>query len=154
MFYGKEWSEWMRKEFKRRTKQASVEVLAKIRKNISKSGGPGKHSKPGEFPRKISGQMSSGLSVVMGSSGLSFKVRSATAHGNYLENDTAGGVIITPKRARWLRWLDSTGQPVFAKRVRQGAIKGRSHVRRTMVEMRPRLKEIYSSRVSGTLRVG
>lgn len=145
--YTSRYTKLIEREYERRVQRAAEVIRAKIRKNISR-GGQGRHSKPGEYPRRQSGKLMRGVKTRPGRrSNLTFTVYNTMFYGDYLEYGTRGGKIIVPKRARVLSWRSWSGRKkvrVYATRVRQGAIRDRSFQRRTMVENRAVLKAIFS----------
>lgn len=158
--YTKEFTAVLQKEFERRTKRAAEVVRDQLRLNLSQPGG-GQPSKPGEFPRMQKGALVRGVYTKLSSSSpYTFRILNRAKHNAAQEYGTTGGKIIVPKKAAALRFM-AGGKVVFSKRVRQGAISARAQARRTLQEMRPVIRAIYTRGISGmmkgnklTLRIG
>lgn len=74
----------------------------------------------------------------------------SNSYSLWLEFGTAGGKIIRPVNKKVLSWIDPvTGERRFAMWVRQGAIKGRSFLRRTLLEERAKIKEMLTKPMPG-----
>lgn len=143
----------VRNELEKRIALARTEAKRRVRKNISTPGGPGSHSKPGEFPRKITGKMRDGVDTKLTRGKLGFGVFSSAKHANWIEFGTKGGVLIRPVRAKMLSWV-SGGRRYFARSVIQGAIRDRSYVRRTLVSMRAYFAKTMGKPFGNVTRIG
>lgn len=125
----------IRKEIVKRLKTTLELLKTRIQRNISKSNRAGGPSKPGEFPKANTGRLRNSIFWQINEVDLSGFVGTNLRYGLWLELGTKGGAIIVPKNAKALSWIDhKTGQRRYAKRVVQGAIQGRSYIRRTFRE--------------------
>lgn len=147
-------------EYKRRTKRAAEVIRDRIRQNIGRPYG-GTASKEGEYPKKRSGKMQKGVKTRLGRrSPYTFTVYNTEDYADHLEYDTKGGKVIVPVAKKVLAWQGSGkgAKTIFAKRVVQGPIKGRSFMRRTLAESRGVIAAIYTRglkvKQKGTLRIG
>lgn len=142
-------------EFAKRTARAAEVVKEDLRNNLSTPGN-GQPSKPGEFPRMQSGKMYRGVKTVVAKrSPYTVRIVNRAAHNDFQEFGTAGGKIITPVRAKALRFTvgGASGRNViYTKRVKQGAIKARAQGRRTLEEAREKIRKIYTRGIRDMLK--
>lgn len=148
--YAKQFTAELQKEFERRTRIAAERVRKELRANLSKPGGP--NQKGGdEYPRMRKGKLVRGVYTKLSkSSPYTFRILNRMPYNDPLEYGSKGGQTVKPKRAKALAF-SAKGGTVFAKRVKRGTIRPRSHARRTLESLRPVLKAIYTRGISGML---
>jgi hypothetical protein len=146
-WYGNELREHVRAHYLSRVYQAAEAVRQQVQRNISVSsrGGP---SQPGEYPHADTGALRNSIFAEVDARRLNFRVGTPLKYGLWLEYGTAGGRVIRPTHGTTLSWRDPrSGRIVYAKWVRQGAIRQRSFLRRTLVEMRPWLAAFFTREI-------
>lgn len=146
-WYGAEAQANVKKEMAFRMALAVEHVRSKVMRNVSLPSRQ-RRSKPGEYPRTDTGRLRNSIFGEVLDGGAKGIVGTNLKYALYLEFGVAGGKIIVPIRAKVLSWIDeATGERRFAKRVRQGAIEGRTFLRRTAFEEIPQVKMIFTRKL-------
>ena len=101
-----------------------------VMNNISTPAPP--RSKEGEYPRADTERLLRSIYIRYDDDGLGGEIATDQPHGWYLERGIPGGVVIVPRNAKVLSWVNDKGERVFAHSVIQGPIRGRSFLARTL----------------------
>lgn len=62
-WYGDECMASVDRQMRHRARQAAEFIAGRIRSNIGRAGGPHNHSRPGEYPRRVSGTLQNSISA-------------------------------------------------------------------------------------------
>jgi hypothetical protein len=163
-FNGRKVTDAMRADVQKRIALATSHLQAKVVLNISsparqpvagpqpargsRQGRVSKyqtvHSREGEFPKAITGKGHGSIFKRFLNGGMVGQVGTNLFYMVLLEVGTAGGKLIVPRVRKALRWIDNLGHPVFRRWVIQGAIRGRSFLRRTLREESATLRGIFT----------
>jgi hypothetical protein len=127
-----------------RAAAAHVREVAKEKVNVAYPPA----SKPGQPPAKRTGRLRQ--RIVSRRMGLTAaKVVSSAKYAAFLELGTPGGKIIVPKTKKVLSWIGPDGKRIFRRKVVQGAIQPRPHLRPALDESREKILSIFSDRLTG-----
>lgn len=146
VWYADEITAEARREAMGKIRLACEFVKVQVQRNISVSARAAGPSEPGDYPHANIGRLRQSIFAEYDESDMSGIVGTTMLYGLWLEYGTAGGKIIRAA-GKALTWIDkTTGQRVFAKQIRQGAIKERSFLRRTLVEEEASIRRILESK--------
>jgi hypothetical protein len=146
VWYDRELSLWTRRQYIQRLYQAAEQLRQEVQNNISGTG----TSKAGDFPASDSGRLRDSIFAEVDESKLTITVGSPLRYALWLEYGTAGGQTITAKGGGVLAWRDRrTGKMVFAKYVRQGPIRPRPFLRRSLAEAQGWLRAHFERPIAG-----
>jgi hypothetical protein len=110
---------------------------SKVKKVLGDRGDS--RSKPGEPPHKDFGNLRGSITFDYDPQALRARVGSPSKVAKWMELGTPGGKIIVAKNKKVL--ADAAGN-IFGKRVRQGAIRPRPFLRRSLKDNRERIRQI------------
>lgn len=110
-------------------------------------------SKPGEVPRVQTGSLRRSYTHEIHATLPIGRVGTNLKYAKWLEWGVSGGKVITPIRAMVLSWIQG-GVRRFARRVVQGAIAPRPHVRPALQALKPTYRAIFGVSVGGVSRGG
>jgi hypothetical protein len=106
-------------------------------------------SKPGQPPAKRTGRLRQ--RIVSRRMGLTAaKVVSSAKYAAWLELGTPGGKIIVPKTKKVLSWIGPDGKRRFARKVKQGAIQPRPHLRPALDISRDVIVKTFARHIGGS----
>lgn len=145
-WYGEEVAAWVRREYIRRLYQAAERLRQQVQDNISSAG----TSKAGDFPASDSGRLRNSIFADVDERNLTITIGSPLRYALWLEYGTSGGQTITAKGGGVLAWRDrQTGKMVFAKYIRQGAIRARPFFRQTFAQAQGWLRAHFERPIAG-----
>jgi phage gpG-like protein len=101
------------------------------------------HSRPGEPPRRQSGQLRASVTHELIESPQMARVGTNVKHGRYMEFGVKGGKIIVPKSAKVL--VDFQTRRFFGRKVVQGAIAPRPWLHPTAIRMKGEIAAILAT---------
>jgi hypothetical protein len=105
-------------------------------------------SAPGQPPAKRSGRLRQ--RIVSRRVGMTAaKVVSSAKYAAFLELGTPGGKIIVPKKKKALSWIGPDGKRIFRKKVVQGAIQPRPHLRPALDSSHKKILDIFNDNLFG-----
>ncbi len=143
-YRGPELIEKVRKQVLRIIYYATELLKRRVVENLSQPTRTLGPSKEGDYPHADTGRLRNSIFANVDESRLTGIVGTNLAYGVWLEWGVQGGKIIEPVNAKALSWIDpQTGERRFAKWVKQGAIRGRSFLRRSLLELRPQFVALF-----------
>ncbi len=122
----------------------------KIKKVLGPRGNM--RSQPGQPPHMDHGALRASITYEVDRENLTARIGSPSKVARWMELGTPGGKIITPKTKKVLANV-ATGQ-IFGKRVRQGAIRPRPFLRRSLKENMPAIRRIIEHGGDDSINVG
>ena len=120
-------------------------VKVQTQRNISKSSEAFGPSAVGDFPHAASGYLRNSIFWSANRQKMTGTVGTPLLYGLWLEEGTAGGVLVQPTRGKMLSWVDPrSGERRFARHVITSPQGPRSFLRRTLIEMTDAIRKIMA----------